>query len=53
MNQSPTHAGYGGASSRANPDGHLPFTGLDVFLLVGMAILLLTAGLVFRKIGRA
>lgn len=53
MNQSPTHAGYGGASSRANPDGHLPFTGADVLLMVIVGLLVLTAGLVLRKIRRA
>lgn len=50
----PTVVGYGGASSHADPDlvGNLPFTGLDVALLVFVAFGLLVLGTLLRGVRR-
>jgi hypothetical protein len=54
--QSPTESGYGGTGGSIQSDvesgGSLPFTGLDLLMLVGAAILLLAAGLTLRRVGR-
>ena len=42
--------GSGGASGSAS--GALPFTGLDLILLVAAGLLLLAAGLTLRRLGR-
>lgn len=46
----PTVAGYGGTTAGANPDlqGKLPFTGLDVVLLLTVAAMLFALGAVLR-----
>jgi hypothetical protein len=55
--QAPTQSGYGGTGGNIQGDveggGSLPFTGLDLLLLVGAAALLLAAGFTLRRVGRA
>jgi len=62
--QDPTQSGYGGTggniqggveggASGGTGSGSLPFTGLDLLLLVGAGVLLLAAGLTMRRVGRA
>jgi opacity protein-like surface antigen len=43
----------GGASGSDGGGGALPFTGLDLFLLVGAGAVLLTGGLVLRRLAKA
>ena len=61
--QDPTQSGYGGTGGNiqggvegstggGTGSGSLPFTGLDLLLLVGAGVLLLTAGLTLRRVGR-
>jgi hypothetical protein len=54
--QQPTEGGYGGVGGYIQGDveggGSLPFTGLDLVLLVGAGVLLLVAGLALRRVGR-
>lgn len=62
--QDPTQSGYGGTGGNiqggvqggaggGTGSGSLPFTGLDLLLLVGAGVLLLAAGLTMRRVGRA
>jgi hypothetical protein len=60
--QDPTEQGYGGVGGSVQGDvegggaggaGALPFTGLDLMLIVGAGVLLLAAGLMLRRYGRA
>lgn len=64
--QDPTQSGYGGVAGSVQGDveggasggavgggGALPFTGLDLMLLVGAGVLLLAAGVALRRVGRA
>jgi hypothetical protein len=54
--QQPTQSGYGGTGGNIQGDveggGSLPFTGLDLLLLVGAGVLLLAAGFALRRVGR-
>jgi hypothetical protein len=54
--QSPSQRVYGGAGGnvqgRVAGSGGLPFTGLDLFVVIGAALLLLAAGLTMRRLGR-
>jgi hypothetical protein len=55
--QEPTQSGYGGTGGNIQGDvegsgGALPFTGLDLLLLVGAGVLLLAAGFALRRVGR-
>ena len=55
--QEPTQSGYGGTGGNIQGDvegggGSLPFTGLDLLLLVGAGALLLAAGFALRRVGR-
>ena len=43
----------GGGASGSDGAGALPFTGLDLFLLVGAGAVLLTGGLVLRRLAKA
>ena len=57
---SPAQAGYNGAANVSNQvagavdaqSGALPFTGQSLALIVGVAVLLLVAGLVLRRASR-
>ena len=58
--QDPDQTGYGGVAGNVQGEvqgggggGSLPFTGLDLLLLVAAGALLLGAGLVLRRVGRA
>jgi len=60
--QDPAVGGYGGPGGNAQNDvagagggvaGALPFTGLDLALMVAAAIMLVGAGLLMRRYGRA
>ena len=57
--QDPDDTGYGGVAGDVQGEvqggggGALPFTGLDLLLLVAAGALLLGAGLVLRRVGRA
>jgi hypothetical protein len=57
--QDPVQRGYGGVAGNVQGEvqggggGSLPFTGLDLLLLVAAGALLLGAGLVLRRVGRA
>ncbi|MGH3092630.1 MAG: hypothetical protein ACRDOG_09955, partial [Gaiellaceae bacterium] len=57
--QDPDETGYGGVAGNVQGEvqggggGSLPFTGLDLLLLVAAGALLLGAGLVLRRVGRA
>ncbi|MGH2449744.1 MAG: hypothetical protein ACRDGE_00425 [Candidatus Limnocylindria bacterium] len=59
--QDPDQTGYGGAAGNVQGQveggasgggGALPFTGLDLLLLVAAGALLLGAGLALRRLGR-
>jgi hypothetical protein len=56
----PSNAVYGGnggnvqgALTGTSPSGQLPFTGFDVALLVGAALLLIAVGLGVRRLARS
>ena len=57
--QEPTESGYGGVGGgvqggvEAGGAGALPFTGLDLLLLIGAGAMLIAAGLTLRRLGRA
>ncbi|HSK15643.1 MAG TPA: hypothetical protein VK915_05690 [Gaiellaceae bacterium] len=57
--QEPTQSGYGGTGGsiqggvEGGGAGALPFTGLDLLLLVAAGALLLAAGLTLRRVSRA
>jgi hypothetical protein len=65
MAQSPTEIGYGGVaggvqgevegggSGSSSSSGGLPFTGLDLLLMIAAGALLLGVGLVLRRSARA
>ncbi len=58
MAQDPAQTGYGGVGGNVQGEvegggGALPFTGLDLLLLVAAGAVLLGAGLVVRRLGRA
>lgn len=64
MAQSPTEIGYGGVAggvqgevegggSGSSSSGSLPFTGLDLLLMIAAGALLLGVGLVLRRSARA
>lgn len=55
--QSPSTGGYGGAGGNVQGEvggagGSLPFTGLDLLLIIGAGLVLLAAGLTMRRLGR-
>lgn len=56
----PSNAVYGGnggnvqgALTGTSPSGQLPFTGFDIALLVGAALLLIAVGLGVRRLARS
>ena len=55
--QSPVGGGYGGEGGDVQEGvaggGSLPFTGLDLLLMVAAAALLISAGLTMRRLARA
>jgi hypothetical protein len=59
--QTPVTGGYGGQAGNVQEGvagsgaagGTLPFTGLDLVLMVAAAVLLLGAGLTMRRLARA
>jgi len=59
--QSPAEGGYGGEGGNVQEGvaggdaagGALPFTGLDLLLMVAAAALLISAGLTMRRLARA
>jgi hypothetical protein len=56
--QDPSELGYGGVGGNVQGGvqgggGSLPFTGLDLLLLVAAGALLLAAGVALRRLGRA
>ena len=59
--QSPVGGGYGGEGGNVQEGvaggtaggGSLPFTGLDLILMVAAAALLISAGLTMRRLARA
>jgi hypothetical protein len=54
--QSPTERGYGGqggAAAEVEGGGGLPFTGLDIGLLVGGGVVLVLVGMTIRRLSRA
>jgi hypothetical protein len=57
--QSPATGGYSGAGGQVQGDvggagsGSLPFTGLDLVLVIGAGLLLVAAGFTMRRLSRA
>ncbi len=47
------YGGQGGAAAEVEGGGALPFTGLDLALLVGGGIVLVAVGVAIRRVSRA